>query len=265
MVPIPRAVVDRLREVLAEQDDCVCRLCRAARAVVEAADNDPTPIDPTRAEAAEQPGEDEPITADQMRRAVLQWASRFIPGDRWDSEDVRDLETALGGTVENRCHHRSHDTPPPPADGLCTCRHQRDDHYRNIPACATLGCACDGFAPPVVPLADKDARIAELERELERESQHHSETLDRLDAAVADCDALADKVRALADEWAYKGEFGWGPWQAGEGPDIEGQILDQAASRLRALLVPPAVAEPTDAEKPIRADLTYGDERATNE
>jgi hypothetical protein len=254
MVPIPRAVVDRLREALLPGKfpawEWDAKMRDAARAVVE---------------ATEQPGEDEPITADQMRRAVLQWASRFIPGDRWDSEDVRDLETALGGTVENRCHHRSHDTPPPPADGLCTCRHQRDDHYRNIPACATLGCACDGFAPPVVPLADKDARIAELERELERESQHHSETLDRLDAAVADCDALADKVRALADEWAYKGEFGWGPWQAGEGPDIEGQILDQAASRLRALLVPPAVAEPTDAEKPIRADLTYGDERATNE
>lgn len=36
----------------------------------------------------------------ELRRAVLLWAERFTPGDRWDSEDLRDLETALGGTVE---------------------------------------------------------------------------------------------------------------------------------------------------------------------
>ena len=35
-----------------------------------------------------------------VRRAVLLWAERFLPGDRWDTEDLRDLRTALGGTVE---------------------------------------------------------------------------------------------------------------------------------------------------------------------
>lgn len=45
--------------------------------------------------------EDESITAEEVREAVLLWAGRFIPGDAWDTEDVRDLEAALGGTVEN--------------------------------------------------------------------------------------------------------------------------------------------------------------------
>jgi hypothetical protein len=43
-------------------------------------------------------------------------------------------------------------------------------------------------------------------------------------------------VEVLAEGWRYKGEFGWGPWQSGEGPDIEGQILDEVASKIRAVL-----------------------------
>jgi hypothetical protein len=56
--------------------------------------------------------------------------------------------------------------------------------------------------------------------------------LDALDAAEARIAA----VEALAEAWRYKGEFGWGPWQTGEGPDPEGQILDDAAATLRAAL-----------------------------
>jgi hypothetical protein len=62
---------------------------------------------------------------------------------------------------------------------------------------------------------------------------------------------LEARVRALAEEWRYKGEFGWGPWQAGEGPDPEGQVLDQCASRLLALLdaePQPDAASEDDAE-----------------
>ena len=56
------------------------------------------------------------------------------------------------------------------------------------------------------------------------------------------CDRLEDAetklaaVRGLAESWRYKGEFGWGPWQEGNGPDFEGQVLDYAACAiLRAL------------------------------
>lgn len=43
-------------------------------------------------------------------------------------------------------------------------------------------------------------------------------------------------IEKLAEEWRYKGEFGWGPWQTGEGPGPEDQILDDAAGELRNIL-----------------------------
>jgi hypothetical protein len=48
-------------------------------------------------------------------------------------------------------------------------------------------------------------------------------------------DAL-DAVMALAEEWRYKGEFGWGAWQEGHGPDLEGTVLDSAAADIRAAI-----------------------------
>jgi hypothetical protein len=54
-----------------------------------------------------------------------------------------------------------------------------------------------------------------------------------------DADRLQQKltaVAALAAEWRYKGEFGWGAWQEGQGPDQEGEVLDGAASAIRRVL-----------------------------
>ena len=68
----------------------------------------------------------------------------------------------------------------------------------------------------------------------------------RLAQVTARADAAEAKVaavRALADEWRYKGEFGWGAWQEGHGPDFEGDVLDRAASRLRAALDSPGDAQ----------------------
>ena len=62
---------------------------------------------------------------------------------------------------------------------------------------------------------------------------------DLLDAAAAERDALAakvERVRALADEWTYKGEFGWDDGSHAYGPDCEGQALDYAAAKLRRAL-----------------------------
>lgn len=42
-----------------------------------------------------------------------------------------------------------------------------------------------------------------------------------------------ERVEALIEKWRYKGEFGWGAWQEGYGPDQEGLILDDAAAKLR--------------------------------
>ena len=39
-------------------------------------------------------------SAGDIRRAVRMWSERFIPGDRWDTEDARDLDAALQCVVE---------------------------------------------------------------------------------------------------------------------------------------------------------------------
>ena len=64
--------------------------------------------------------------------------------------------------------------------------------------------------------------------------------------ALAELARLRETVEALADQWRYKGEFGWGPWQIGEGPDQEGYVLDQAATQLRAALAGAGQGETND-------------------
>lgn len=65
-------------------------------------------------------------------------------------------------------------------------------------------------------------------------------------ADVAVLLAVVREVAALAEEWRYKGEFGWGAWQEGEGPDPEGWALDHAAGKIRDALAP-LTKEETDA------------------
>ena len=48
--------------------------------------------------------------------------------------------------------------------------------------------------------------------------------------------AAIEAVESLAEKWRYKGEFGWGAWQEGQGPDPEGHVLDEVSSELRAAL-----------------------------
>lgn len=59
---------------------------------------------------------------------------------------------------------------------------------------------------------------------------------DRARGLAARLEAQIARVEALAKDWRYKGEFGWGPWQEGYGPDLEGAVLDDADARLRAAL-----------------------------
>ena len=72
---------------------------------------------------------------------------------------------------------------------------------------------------------------------------------------AAERDALAAqvaRVEKLAEEWRYKGQFGWGAWQLGEGPDPEGYVMDHCASALRAALADAEAdtsdTQPTDQE-----------------
>jgi hypothetical protein len=60
--------------------------------------------------------------------------------------------------------------------------------------------------------------------------------IDDLPDRLAAAEVRLEAVKALAEKWRYKGEFGWGAWQEGHGPDEEGYILDQAAAEIRAAL-----------------------------
>ena len=60
--------------------------------------------------------------------------------------------------------------------------------------------------------------------------------------------AAIEAVAALAEEWRYKGEFGWGPWQMGEGPDFEGYVLDNAAGEIRTALAAALGSDTTNQE-----------------
>ena len=60
-----------------------------------------------------------------------------------------------------------------------------------------------------------------------------------MERIAAERDALAakiERVRALADEWTYKGEFGWDDGSHAYGTDCVVQALDYAAAELRRAL-----------------------------
>jgi hypothetical protein len=59
---------------------------------------------------------------------------------------------------------------------------------------------------------------------------------DALLAMVREQRAVIERVEALAEKWRYKGEFGWGAWQEGHGPDPEGFVLDHVSSEIRTAL-----------------------------
>ena len=93
----------------------------------------------------------------------------------------------------------------------------------------------------VVVAAAQYMRAEKAEAEVERLTAER----DALAAQVA-------RVEALAEDWRYKGQFGWGPWQIGEGPDPEGYVMDHCASALRAVLAGSGAdtndTQPTDQE-----------------
>ncbi len=103
--------------------------------------------------------------------------------------------------------------------------------------------ALRGNPPPLTSWSHHD--IPELAAEKVSEFARLTAERDALAAQVA-------RVEALAEEWRYKGQFGWGPWQIGEGPDPEGYVMDHCASALRAALAGSEAdtsdTQPTDQE-----------------
>ena len=77
-------------------------------------------------------------------------------------------------------------------------------------------------------LDDADALRAEL--------AHMREARDNARAEVKRLTAQVERVRALADEWTYNGEFGWDDGSHAYGTDCVVQALDYAAAKLRRAL-----------------------------
>jgi hypothetical protein len=88
---------------------------------------------------------------------------------------------------------------------------------------------------------------AEVARLRDEVTQPRSKRLAKLTAECDEARAKLAEVRALAEGWRYKGEFGWGPWQEGYGPDQDGMILDGVSAELLQILDAPATADPDTA------------------
>ena len=87
--------------------------------------------------------------------------------------------------------------------------------------------------------AQRDEFAAQLDDALKDWTEDDAQLLaenQRLAAELETARAQLAAVEALAEEWRYKGEFGWGAWQEGHGPDQEGWVLDSVSSRIRAAI-----------------------------
>ncbi len=67
-------------------------------------------------------------------------------------------------------------------------------------------------------------------------------------------DSLRAEIEALAEQWRYKGEFGWDDGSHAYGPDEEGFVLDRASAELRAILDRTAPSE--DEPEALARDLS---------
>lgn len=88
-----------------------------------------------------------------------------------------------------------------------------------------------GFDDAIRGMAAKVKRLLNGDRDIMRAAPAD---VAYLLAELRDRDEKLARVEALAEEWRYKGEFGWGAWQEGQGPDPEGYVLDTCAGEIRA-------------------------------
>lgn len=102
------------------------------------------------------------------------------------------------------------------------------DIYGRREAFELLASAVNALPALLDAAAERDALAAAV-REL-------TEARDNARAEVKRLTAQVERVRALVDEWTYKGEFGWDDGSHAYGPDCEGQALDYAAAKLRRAL-----------------------------
>ena len=114
---------------------------------------------------------------------------------------------------------------------------ERDRLARLLDEPRRSGCAVEIAGVRIAPCDERGQTADMRERDtLADRLAHMTEARDNARAEVERLTAQVERVRALADEWTYKGEFGWDDGSHAYGPDCEGQALDYAAAKLRRAL-----------------------------
>ena len=114
---------------------------------------------------------------------------------------------------------------------------ERDRLARLLDEPRRSGCAVEIAGVRIAPCDERGQTADMRERDtLADRLAHMTEARDNARAEVERLTALVERVRELADEWTYKGEFGWDDGSHAYGPDCEGQALDYAAAKLSRAL-----------------------------
>ena len=114
---------------------------------------------------------------------------------------------------------------------------ERDRLARLLDEPRRSGCAVEIAGVRIAPCDERGQTADMRERDalLDRLA-HMREARDAARAEVKRLTAKVERVRALADEWTYNGEFGWDDGSHAYGTDCVVQALDYAAAKLRRAL-----------------------------
>lgn len=101
---------------------------------------------------------------------------------------------------------------------------------------ARLIAAAVNALPTLLDELDELRAEVGVRRDARKGLAHMTEARNNARAEVKRLTAQVERVRALADEWTYNGEFGWDDGSHAYGTDCVVQALDYAAAKLRRAL-----------------------------
>ena len=161
-------------------------------------------------------------------------------GERWlgVTTDMRAIESARAGDVFAAQNCTRQDAlfiaaaNPATVLALLDDADERDRLARLLDEPRRSGCAVEIAGVRIAPCDERGQTADMRERDtLADRLAHMTEARDNARAEVERLTAQVERVRALADEWTYKGEFGWDDGSHAYGPDCEGQALDYPRPR----------------------------------
>lgn len=166
-------------------------------------------------------------------------------GERWlgVTTDMRAIESARAGDVFAAQNCTRQDAlfiaaaNPATVLALLDDVDERDRLARLLDEPRRSGCAVEIAGVRIAPCDERGQTADMRERDtLADRLAHMTEARDNARAEVKRLTAKVERVRELAAEWTYNGEFGWDDGSHAYGTDCEGQALDYAAAKLRRAL-----------------------------